>query len=313
MTLQEARQRGSNVLRKSGILEADLDAQLLLEYVSKTSLAMYYAMPDKSMNREEEQEYFSCIERRAQHIPLQHITGTQEFMGLKFQVNEHVLIPRQDTEVLVEEALKLIETAVKEKQENTAADEAGFRLLDMCTGSGCILLSILHHAGKLAAVQIEGTGADISEKALEVALANADALGISAELLLSDLFEQITGSYHMIVSNPPYIRTDVIETLQEEVKYHDPILALDGKEDGLYFYRKIIEASGRYLVKGGYLLFETGAGQGEKVATLMRRLGYHHVTVKKDLAGLDRVVAGVYDKSKTPEIVRTEERIKKDV
>ena len=296
MTLQEARHRGSRILQKSGILEADLDAQLLLEHVTKVSLAMYYAMPEKAMTPEEEKKYFAYIDKRARHIPLQHITGTQEFMGLKFQVNEDVLIPRQDTEVLVEEALKLVEISVKKKQGNVPTDKGMFRMLDMCTGSGCILLSILHYAGRFTEVQLEGTGVDISEKALAVASANADTLHVPAEFFFSDLFERVTGHYQMIVSNPPYIRTDVIETLQKEVRWHDPVLALDGKGDGLYFYRKIIEASGGYLTKGGYLLFEIGADQGESVAALMWHLGYRDVAVKKDLAGLDRVVIGVYDK-----------------
>lgn len=289
MTIKEARQRGSRILKEAGISEADLDAQLLLEYISKIGLAMYYAMPEKALTPDEEEKYFACIKIRAQHIPLQHITGIQEFMGLNFQVNEDVLIPRQDTEVLVEEALKLIETTAAKTGEM-------FRLLDMCTGSGCILLSILQYVEKSTKVHIEGIGVDISEKALAVASKNSETLHIPAEFCLSDLFQQVTGHYQMIVSNPPYVRTNVIETLQEEVKYHDPVLALDGKEDGLYFYRKITEASGRYLTKGGHLLFEIGADQGEAVQSLMSLWGYREVTVKKDLSGLDRVVIGVYDK-----------------
>ncbi|PWJ50909.1 peptide chain release factor N(5)-glutamine methyltransferase [Faecalicatena contorta] len=297
MTLKEAYQQGKDVLVKTGTPDADLDAWLLLEYVSKISRAMYYAIPDKPLTQDEESQYLHYIERRAQHIPLQHLTGVQEFMGLEFQVNEHVLIPRQDTELLAEEALKIIGEAVKGRPEGTFEPAGGrYRLLDMCTGSGCILLSILHHAGKSAKMKIKGTGADISQKALETAQANADSLHIQAEFLCSDLFEQVTGQYEMIVSNPPYIRTDVIETLQEEVKNHDPILALDGKEDGLHFYRRIIEAADKYLTKGGCLVFEIGADQGEAVSSMMGCAGYHNVIVKKDLAGLDRVVTGVYDR-----------------
>lgn len=296
MTLKEAYQQGKDVLVKTGTPDADLDAWLLLEYVSKVSRAMYYAVPDKPMTQEEESQYLYYIERRAQHIPLQHLTGVQEFMGLEIQVNEHVLIPRQDTELLVEEALKIIGEAAKGRQEGTFGPAGGeYRLLDMCTGSGCILLSILHHTGKSAKIKMEGTGADISQKALETARANAESLHIQAEFLHSDLFEQVTGRYEMIVSNPPYIRTDVIETLQEEVKNHDPMLALDGKEDGLHFYRRIIKAADKHLTKGGCLMFEIGADQGEAVSSMMCCAGYHNVIVKKDLAGLDRVVAGVYD------------------
>lgn len=297
MTLKEAYQRGKDVLVKAGTSDADLDAWLLLEHVSKVSRAMYYAAPDKPMTQEEESRYLHYIERRAQQIPLQHLTGVQEFMGLEFQVNEHVLIPRQDTELLAEEALKIIAKAAGESRGGTFGPSGGaYRLLDMCTGSGCILLSILHHAGKSTGMNVEGTGADISKKALETAQANAESLHIQAKFLYSDLFEQITGQYEMIVSNPPYIRTDVIETLQEEVKSHDPMLALDGKEDGLYFYRRIIDEADKYLTKGGSLMFEIGADQGEAVSTMMGCAGYHNVIVKKDLAGLDRVVIGVYDR-----------------
>ncbi|MGC4017963.1 MAG: peptide chain release factor N(5)-glutamine methyltransferase [Muricomes sp.] len=294
MTLREACERGMHILLEAGVLDAGLDAWLLLEHVSQVSRAMYYALPDKAMTAREEEIYFDYIEKRAQHIPLQHLTGVQEFMGLEFQVNEHVLIPRQDTEILVESALKVIET----KEKTAVASKQGegtYRLLDMCTGSGCILLSILHYAGKYPGINLKGTGADTSGKALEVAKRNAQCLHIQAGFLCSDLFEQITGRYEMIVSNPPYIRTDVIDTLQEEVKNHDPMLALDGKEDGLYFYRKIIDEAGRYLTEDGYLIFEIGADQGEAVRSMMCQAGYRDVIVKKDLAGLDRVVIGVYD------------------
>lgn len=297
MTLKEAYQQGKDVLVKTGTPDADLDAWLLLEYVSKVSRAMYYAAPDRPMTQDEESQYLYYIERRAQHIPLQHLTGIQEFMGLEFQVNEHVLIPRQDTELLAEEALKIIGGAARKRQGGTFGPAGGaYRLLDMCTGSGCVLLSILYHARKSTEMKVEGTGADISRKALETAQANAESLHIQAEFSYSDLFEQVTGRYEMIVSNPPYIRTDVIETLQEEVKNHDPMLALDGKEDGLHFYRRIIDEADKYLTKGGCLMFEIGADQGEAVSSMMGCAGYNNVIVKKDLAGLDRVVIGVYDR-----------------
>ena len=167
------------------------------------------------------------------------------------------------------------------------------RLLDMCTGSGCILLSLLH---ELKPRTVTGVGVDLSKEALCVAEKNAEKLKIDAEFLESDLFENVKGTYDVVVSNPPYIRTSVIETLQEEVKDHDPYLALDGKEDGLYFYRRIIEQAPAYLKKKGWLLFEIGSDQGEDVKNLMEQAGYTGVSVKKDLAGLDRVVFGVYDR-----------------
>ena len=303
MTLREAFQRGEELLTEAGITDARLDAWYLLEHVSGVGRAMYYAMPDKILTEVQEKQYIDFIEKRAQRIPLQHLTGTQEFMGLEFRVNEHVLIPSQDTETLVEEYIRFI----RKYKENSCGVSAGitgssrrenekaFRLLDMCTGSGCILLSILHEIRKEKKLLIEGTGADVSEKALETARENAESLHIRADFLHSDLFDRVEGNFQMIVSNPPYIRTDVIETLQEEVRQHDPLLALDGKEDGLYFYREIVDTARRFLVSGGCLLFEIGADQGEAVQSMMCEAGYTHVAVKKDLAGLDRVVSGVYD------------------
>lgn len=288
MTMQEAYEQGEKRLTLAGIEEARLDAWYLLEHVTGVSRARYYVMPGKELSEAEEQKYLYYIEERAGRVPLQHLTGVQEFMGLSFRVNEHVLIPRQDTETAVEEAVRVI------RQE--ASDIPVFRILDMCTGSGCILLSVLHYGRKEGTVRLEGIGADISEEALQVARENAGALHIEAGFQKSDLFEKIDGTYQMIISNPPYIRTDVIETLQEEVKRHDPWIALDGKEDGLYFYRKITVQAGRYLTRGGTLIFEIGSDQGEAVKTLMQEAGYRNIMVKKDLAGLDRVVIGVYDR-----------------
>ena len=278
-TLRNLYRDGTICLEKAGIADAKLDAWYLLEYETKISRAMFLADPDKEVEKDKAEHYRKDIETRAQRIPLQHITGEQEFMGLDFKVNEHVLIPRQDTETLVEEALKKI--------------RPGMQILDMCTGSGCILLSLLH---ELKPRTVTGVGVDLSKEALCVAERNAEKLKIDAEFLESDLFENVNGTYDVIVSNPPYIRTSVIETLQEEVKDHDPYIALDGKEDGLYFYRRIIEQAPAYLKKKGWLLFEIGSDQGEDVKNLMEQAGYTGISVKKDLAGLDRVVFGVYDR-----------------
>ena len=197
------------------------------------------------------------------------------FYGLRFYVDENVLAPRPDTEILVEQVL-----------ENLPEDQE-MEILDLCTGSGCILLSILANRQNA-----RGTGADLSEKALAVAERNGRDLGIKARWLHGDLFEKIQGQYDVIVSNPPYIRTDVIQGLMEEVRLHEPYMALDGHEDGLYFYRKIIVQAGGYLKPGGLLAFEIGYDQGEAVSSLMKEQGYRQVQVVKDLAGLDRVVTG---------------------
>lgn len=305
MTLRTGYTEAKRRLEESGIEEASLDAWLLLEHVTGISRASYYADPDREMSPDEWRRYSELVGRRAERVPLQHITGTQEFMGLVFEVNEHVLIPRQDTEILVEQALAFIGSG-----KVPAAENSQTRILDMCTGSGCILLSVMHWAesyrqkalrragdtargGEKQDIIIEGTGADISPKALAVAEKNARRLGISAGFVESDLFGAVRGKYGMILSNPPYIRTDEIKDLQEEVRLHDPVIALDGREDGLYYYRRIVRESRSYLEEGGALLFEIGCDQAEAVSGLMSGAGFSEITVKKDLAGLDRVVSGV--------------------
>ncbi len=305
MTLRTGYTEAKRRLEESGIEEASLDAWLLLEHVTGISRASYYADPDREMSPDEWRRYSELVGRRAERVPLQHITGTQEFMGLVFEVNEHVLIPRQDTEILVEQALAFIGSG-----KVPAAENSRTRILDMCTGSGCILLSVMHWAesyrqkalrragdtargGEKQDIIIEGTGADISPKALAVAEKNARRLGISAGFVESDLFGAVQGKYGMILSNPPYIRSDEIKDLQEEVKLHDPVIALDGREDGLYYYRRIVRESRSYLEEGGALLFEIGCDQAEAVSGLMSGAGFSEITVKKDLAGLDRVVSGV--------------------
>lgn len=287
MTFREALNWGKEKLQHAGIPEYDLDAWLLLEHVSGLSRAMYFVRDREEMEESCREQYEEAIRKRESRVPLQHITGGQEFMGYEFHVNEHVLIPRQDTEILVEEA-------------DRAADDTGAkRILDVCTGSGCILLSLLKMNENRT-----GTGSDLSEPALKMAEENRRLLEIPEEraaFVQSDLFERIEGTYDMIVSNPPYIRTEEIRKLQEEVRLHDPYGALDGKEDGLYFYRRIISEAGGYFEHQGTLLFEIGYDQAEDVKRLMEEAGYSQIYVKKDLAGLDRVVGGVYNKARENE------------
>ncbi len=280
-TLRNLYREGTERLEKAGIPEAKLDAWYLLEYETGVSRAMFFTDPDREIEKEQAEHYQKDIETRVGRIPLQHITGEQEFMGLNFKVNEHVLIPRQDTETLVEEALKKI--------------RPDMQILDMCTGSGCILESILKFAERKG-IHMSGTGCDISKEALKVAKENDSRLQTNAMFIQSDLFEHITEKFDMIVSNPPYIRTEEISRLEDEVKLHDPWIALDGKEDGLYFYRLIVKESVKHIKKGGYLLFEIGFDQGKDVTGLLEEQGYEEIQVKKDLAGLDRVVIGRYNK-----------------
>lgn len=283
MTLKKAWTYGKEQLETVNIEDAVLDSWYLLEWATGVTKARYYMEPEKILSEKEEKQYLEGVERRSKRVPLQHITGEQEFMGLKFLVNEHVLVPRQDTEVLVEEGLKRI--------------RPNQSILDMCTGSGCIIISLEQLSQKdYSGYRCTFTGVDISEQALLKAGENVKLHEAKVELKQSDLFANVEGKYDMIISNPPYIRTSVIEGLEEEVKCHDPFIALDGKEDGLYFYRRIVDEGREYLKDGGWLLFEIGHDQREEVMALMENSGYAEISAKKDLAGLDRVVMARYYK-----------------
>ena len=282
MTYRELYEYGKSRLSEAGIAEAGLDARLLLEYVCHADRNELILYADRERNSMEEQFYRMVIEKRALRIPLQHITGEQEFMGLSFQVNEHVLIPRQATEILLEEAMRHLGD--------------GMRILDLCTGSGCILLSLLKYSN-----ECEGVGIDISEEALKTARENAEKLGLDAVFLAGDLFGPLADFvsertpdrlFDMVVSNPPYIETAVIDTLMPEVRDHEPFCALDGGADGLQFYRRILAEAPAHMRRGAVLLFEIGCGQGEAVARLMQEAGFVQVEVLQDYAGLDRVVCG---------------------
>jgi len=273
MNRKEAYELGIETLTEAGIEEAKSDTLLLLEEICHVTRNDVLVHGEAELEADVAEVYKDALKKRCTHIPLQHITGVQNFMGLDFTVNEHVLIPRFDTEILVEEVMKFLHD--------------GFSILDMCTGSGCILLSLLKYSNNC-----KGLGVDISADALAVANINKEKLGIEASFIESNLFEQVTGKYDIIVSNPPYIRSDVIPTLMEEVRDHEPLLALDGTEDGLFFYREVIKESPKYLNGGGMLFFEIGYDQAEDVSGLMEDAGYKDVTVVKDFAGLDRVVYG---------------------
>lgn len=285
-TLEALLKEGSCALEAAHIEEARLDAWLLLEYVTGRNRAWYFAHSDEIAEEETEYRYMELCRKRAGHIPLQHLTGTACFMGYDFFVDEHVLVPRQDTECLAEEGLRLLK------------DRKNPRILDMCTGSGCILLSML-----MEIPDAVGTGADLSEEALLVAEHNKKSLNLEERALFvkSDVFSgeyflQNSGieqpEYDMLISNPPYIATAEIQRLMDEVRLHDPYMALDGREDGLYFYRRITGECSPWLKSGGWLLYEIGYDQGPAVKEIMEEAGFCHVEVKKDLAGLDRVVIG---------------------
>ena len=272
MTLREAFALGKDLL-KNKIEEYETDAWLLLEGACGCTRNDLYLRGNDPLSEEQETLYKEYLEKRSRRIPVQHILGVQCFCGLDFIVTPDVLCPRQDTEILIEEAIKRI--------------RPGSSILDMCTGSGCIILTLLHFVK-----DCKGTAADLSEKALAVAVQNAKKLEKECTFIHSDLFENIEGRYDVIVSNPPYIATKEIEALEPEVRDMEPRMALDGMEDGLFFYRKIVSASVQYLNPEGWLMFEIGYDQGEQVSEMMKSAGYVDVKVVGDLAGLDRVVIG---------------------
>ena len=272
MTYREGLAAGEKILGKAGIADAKTDTWFLMEMACKIDRNFYYMHMMEDMTEEQAKQYQLLIKKRAERAPLQYITGEQEFMGLTFTVNSNVLIPRQDTETLVEEALK--------------AAKPGMNILDMCTGSGCVLISILKN------VDAKGIGYDISKQALNVAKENAKRNHVVCEFERSDLFENVDGTYDIIVSNPPYIPTEVIHTLMPEVKEFEPMEALDGMEDGLHFYRRIVREAKEHLAKGGYLMLEIGHDQGASVSEMLEYGGYAEVRVIKDLARNDRVVIG---------------------
>lgn len=274
-TLRELLNRGRSRLAKAGVPDAHTDAWVLMEFAFGIEKSYYFLHENDRIEQGQQKKYENLLALREQRIPLQQITGTAWFMGYEFYVNDKVLIPRFDTEILVEEVGKLL--------------NPGMRLLDLCTGSGCILLSLLAEHERLG---LEGVGADISADALQVARVNRERLGVRARLIESDLFSAVEGTFDLIVSNPPYIVEGELKELMPEVRDHEPRLALDGKEDGLYFYRKIVEQAAGYLKPGGWLCFEIGYDQGDALRKLLETAGYDEIRIGKDLAGLDRTAIG---------------------
>lgn len=270
--------KGEGALLNAQIDNAAGEAWYLFEYVFSMNRMTYFMDEQKECEDLEKREQFQrYIKRRIEErIPLQYLLGVQEFMGLSFKVTPAVLIPRQDTETLIEEII------TKSGDVHSA--------LDMCTGSGCIAISLAHYLKPEKCI-----GSDISKEALKIAKENGKSLAPMVEFINSDLFDEIEGTFDIIVSNPPYISSQECRTLMPEVREHEPLLALDGHEDGLYFYRRIIKEAPGYLNMGGYLYFEIGYDQGESVPALMKEAGFCDIVVKKDLAGLDRIVYGRYE------------------
>ncbi len=286
-TNRELLREGSKRLAAAGITEADNDAWLLFSATTKMSRTDYLMRGGDKASAATADIYFEKIERRSMREPVQYIEGVAPFMGYEFVVNENVLIPRMDTEILVSEALKIAKLRYIDRIHGTKFD-----ILDMCTGSGCIAES-MYLVLKKDGCETNVTAVDISDKALEVARLNAKRLGADINFVQGNLFENVSGHFSMILSNPPYIRTDVIADLEPEVKEHEPVLALDGTDDGLYFYRKITDEAWEHLENTGVILFEIGYDQALEVSEMLRAKGYCDIRVIKDFAGLDRVVAAV--------------------
>lgn len=282
-SIGELLQYGKDRLKQSGNEYAKYEGKVLLEETIGMSYMRMLLCMEEEVSKEKEQRYKELIHRRCNHYPLQYILGYAHFMDYTYFVNENVLIPRNDTEVLVE----LANDILKKEFEKVHYGASAYHLLDLCCGSGCIGISL-----KLYHEEIDLTLCDISEKALEVTRKNLDKYDICGKILESDLFTDIDETYHMIVCNPPYIEKKEIQGLMEEVRDYEPRIALDGGEDGLDFYKEIVSRSQQYLKENGYLIFEIGYNQGMVVSELMEQAGFLDVVVKKDYSGLDRVVIG---------------------
>ena len=276
MTIKQLLTKGMIMLKSNQIDSPKLKARLLLQHILDLKREQIIIYDNKEVTQEQERAYMQNISKIIKGIPLQHITNTQEFMKMNFYVNSDVLIPRPDTEVLVEEVIKL----GKEKRNPS--------ILDLCTGSGAIAISIAKY---LTNAKIYAS--DISKKALEVAKINSKGNGVAdrIEFINSDLFEKMKGmKFDIIVSNPPYIKTSVIKTLDHEVQ-EEPVIALDGGKDGLKFYRQIVEEAYSYLKYESYLCFEIGYDQKDEVTEIIKNAKVYSGTYcKKDLYGNDRII-----------------------
>ena len=281
MTYDEALKNGIAYLEKHGVPNAHFDAEELLLFLVDFSKADFLLHRNSEMPLGAEARYGELLEDRGKRIPLQHIIGIQDFMGLDFYVNSDVLCPRLDTESVVEKALELVRAYEEPK------------ILDLCTGSGCIGISMYHFL-KLRQKKVHVDGVDLSEKALEMAKKNAFTNRAYVEFYQGDLFEALPTDkkYDMIISNPPYIPSRVIDGLMPEVRDHEPRTALDGDEDGLKFYRLISQQAREFLSPGGCLVYEIGFNQGRDVSDIMNELGYKNVSIEKDLAQNDRIAYG---------------------
>lgn len=283
MKLNELINQAQLQLEKHGVPDSDVDADILWRYVSGMNRLDMINSRYEEIDAAVARRYMEVVDRRCDRIPLQYITGEQNFMGFDFDTSENVLIPRMDTEILVETALKL------------AGDKLELEVLDMCCGSGCIGISfgLMRPDSRVVLADVSYAALDLTGRNIHKLCTGVDRF----EVVRSDMFGSICGKYDLILSNPPYIRSDVIPTLMPEVRDHEPLLALDGMEDGLYFYRIIADKAREYIKDEGYVVFEIGNDQAEDVQHLFVDSGYDDVHVVQDLSRNDRVVYGRYKRS----------------
>lgn len=279
MNLSELIKYGVDKLNDAGITDASSDAKIFAMHVCNISFTdMFMKMNDEIPSTSIE-KYKECIDKRCNHIPTQYIVGYTSFMGYEFNVASGVLIPRPETELLVEKALEL------------SKNHKSARVLDMCCGSGCIGIAYELFRKEQGNSGDELVLADISDYAIELTNTNAIKHDVKCKIIKTDLFSNIDGTYDIILSNPPYIKSADIEELEIEVKEKEPRLALDGFEDGLFFYREIIKNCKERLNQNGIIVFEIGYDQYEAVKELLEKDGFKDIELTKDYAGLDRIVS----------------------
>lgn len=272
MKIKDTLKQGVEILKQANIEDAILKARILLSFILKKKKEYLIVHDEEELTSEVYKSFMEKIKRLENNEPIQYITNKQEFMGLELYVDKNVLIPQPDTEILVQEVISLVN------------NRKNLKILDLCTGSGAIVISL----GKLLK-KSELFASDISEQALKIAEKNSVQNNINVSFIKSDLFENISEKFNIIVSNPPYIETKVINTLSKEV-ICEPIIALDGGDDGLEFYRKIIKNAKSHLIEDGYLALEIGYNQKEKVEEIFKIYKYKNIYSKKDLSGNDRIV-----------------------
>lgn len=282
MNIEQALNFGKQELNKNEVEDSILKTRILLTDILKKSKEYLIINNKKELSSQEEKEFKEKIEKLKLGYPIQYITNKQFFRNCEFYVDKNVLIPQPDTEILVEEAIKILKEKTFQKNK--------INILDLCTGSGAIIVSLGKELEKISE-KYNFSGTDISEKAIEIAQKNANSNNVNVKFYLGDLFESINVNekFDLIVSNPPYIETDVIKTLSLEVQ-KEPIIALDGGITGLDFYKRIAKESKKFLNSNGYLILEIGYNQMETVCSILKNENFEIVSRVKDYANNDRVI-----------------------